>query len=159
MTEEQQAHERTRFHLMDLENNGYITWNEFLDFEASELLSKKNKVELSNALTMKELLRAKKEFLSYDKDKVEMISQEDAKECYISYIEKLRYFFHFQQLFCDFGKKKCYFSLFFKVKNWDLHLMNTLKTAMTCSAWQFMKTKKKGKLNLGLNRLVLLYII
>jgi Ca2+-binding EF-hand superfamily protein len=47
-------------------------------------------VELSNVLTMKELLKIKKDFLSYDKDKIEMITQEDARDCYIKYIEKLR---------------------------------------------------------------------
>ena len=50
-----------------------------------------SKVELSNVLTMKELLKIKKDFLSYDKDKIEMITQEDARDCYIKYIEKLRW--------------------------------------------------------------------
>lgn len=48
------------------------------------------KIELSNFLSLKELIVAKKKFLSYDKEATQMISREDAKCCYIEFIEKLR---------------------------------------------------------------------
>ena len=46
MTEDQITAERFRYNLIDLDHNGYITWNEFLEFETGEILSKKNKVSL-----------------------------------------------------------------------------------------------------------------
>jgi hypothetical protein len=48
------------------------------------------KVELSNHLSKKELIVAKRKFLSYDKEKMKMINKEDAKACYMEYIMKLR---------------------------------------------------------------------
>jgi hypothetical protein len=45
MTTENELEEKRRFHLMDLENSGSITWNEFVNFETANLLSKKNKVK------------------------------------------------------------------------------------------------------------------
>jgi hypothetical protein len=48
-------------------------------------------VELSNHLSKKELIVAKKKFLSFDKEKMKMINKEDAKACYMDYIKKLRY--------------------------------------------------------------------
>lgn len=44
MTNENEIEEKKRFSLMDLDNTGSITWNEFVDFETANLLSKKNKV-------------------------------------------------------------------------------------------------------------------
>lgn len=43
MTPERQLEELRRFKLMDLENTGSITWNDFVDFETANLLSKKIK--------------------------------------------------------------------------------------------------------------------
>ena len=48
------------------------------------------KVELSNHLSKKELIVAKKKFLSYDKEKMKMITKEDAKSCYMEYIKKIK---------------------------------------------------------------------
>lgn len=90
MTTENEIEEKRRFHLMDLNNTGSITWNEFVDFETAHLLSRKNKVELSNHLSKKELIVAKKKFLSYDKEKMKMINKEDAKACYMEYIKKIK---------------------------------------------------------------------
>lgn len=90
MTNENEIEEKKRFSLMDLDNTGSITWNEFVDFETANLLSKKNKVELSNHLSKKELIVAKKKFLSYDREKMKMINKEDAKTCYMDYIRKLK---------------------------------------------------------------------
>jgi hypothetical protein len=44
MTDEQEKEEEKRFRLTDINKNGIITWNEFIDFEASNLIAKKNKV-------------------------------------------------------------------------------------------------------------------
>ena len=44
MTTENETEEKKRFNLMDLDKTGSITWNEFVDFETANLLSKKNKV-------------------------------------------------------------------------------------------------------------------
>jgi hypothetical protein len=44
LTAENEKEEIRRFHLMDLDNTGTITWNEYVDFETASLLSKKNKV-------------------------------------------------------------------------------------------------------------------
>ena len=44
MTPEREKEEEKRFKLIDLENNGIITWNDFIEFEASNLIAKKNKV-------------------------------------------------------------------------------------------------------------------
>lgn len=90
MTHENETEEKKRFNLMDLDKTGSITWNEFVDFETANLLSKKNKVELSNHLSKKELIVAKKKFLSYDKEKMKMINKEDAKACYMEYIKKIK---------------------------------------------------------------------
>ena len=113
MSEEDIKNEERRFRLIDMDDSGTITWNEFVDFETADLLSKKNKVkgqhisptsaessrgslmilfqvELSNHLTLKELITAKKLFLSYDKEKMFMIKREDAKACYLAYIDKLK---------------------------------------------------------------------
>lgn len=46
MTNENEMEEKKRFQLMDLDNTGSITWNEFVDFETASLLSRKNKVRL-----------------------------------------------------------------------------------------------------------------
>ena len=43
MTPETELEEKRRFNLMDLDKSGSITWNEFVDFETANLLSKKNK--------------------------------------------------------------------------------------------------------------------
>ncbi len=83
--------ERRHFLLMDTDHSGSITWNEFINYEAPSLLSKKNKVELSNYLTLRELILIKKTFLSFDKRKFFMISKDEAKSVYIEYIQKLRF--------------------------------------------------------------------
>ena len=44
MTPELKEKEINRFRLIDLNNHGIITWNEFIEFEAADLLAKKNKV-------------------------------------------------------------------------------------------------------------------
>lgn len=44
LTPENEAEEKRRFALMDLDKTGTITWNEFVDFETASLLSRKNKV-------------------------------------------------------------------------------------------------------------------
>lgn len=41
---EKEVMERARFSLIDKDGSGTITWNEFVEFEAADLLSKKNKV-------------------------------------------------------------------------------------------------------------------
>lgn len=46
---------------------------------------------MSNFLTMKELIVAKKKFLEYDRDDTKMIRREDAKYCYMEFIDKLRF--------------------------------------------------------------------
>lgn len=62
MDKETMLKEQRRFKLMDKDKSGSITWNEFIEFEAANLLAKKNKIELSNYLTLKELIVAKKLF-------------------------------------------------------------------------------------------------
>jgi hypothetical protein len=46
MTEEDEIEEERRFRLMDYNNCGFITWNAFIEFEAANLISKKNKVSV-----------------------------------------------------------------------------------------------------------------
>ena len=44
MTEEEIKNEERRFRLIDMDDSGTITWNEFIDFETADLLARKNKV-------------------------------------------------------------------------------------------------------------------
>ena len=44
MSDEQMMHEKATYHMMDYRNAGFITWNEFCDYEVANLLTKKNKV-------------------------------------------------------------------------------------------------------------------
>lgn len=44
MTEQRRLVEEQRFNLIDKDNSGTITWSEFVEFEAANLLAKKNKV-------------------------------------------------------------------------------------------------------------------
>ncbi len=44
MSAERLRDEERRFRLIDVNNSGSISWNEFVDFESAEILSKKNKV-------------------------------------------------------------------------------------------------------------------
>ncbi|CAF0733223.1 unnamed protein product [Brachionus calyciflorus] len=91
MSVDKYQEEERRFRLIDKDSSGSITWNEFCEFEAANLLAKKNKIELSNHLTIKELIKAKRMFSTYDKEKLNMINKEDSKKCYIEYIQKLRF--------------------------------------------------------------------
>jgi hypothetical protein len=45
MTEEIDLEEERRFRLIDYNNLGFITWNAFIEFEAANLISKRNKVK------------------------------------------------------------------------------------------------------------------
>lgn len=82
--------ERRHFRLMDTDHSDSITWNEFINYEAPSLLSKKNKVELSNHLALRELLIIKRKFLLYDKTRSGVITSEEAQTVYLEYIHKLR---------------------------------------------------------------------
>ena len=42
--EERKIEEINRFKLIDSNNRGHFTWNEYLEFKTGELLSKRNKV-------------------------------------------------------------------------------------------------------------------
>lgn len=44
LTRERETLEKARFKLIDKDRSGTITWSEFVEFEAADLLSKKNKV-------------------------------------------------------------------------------------------------------------------
>jgi Ca2+-binding EF-hand superfamily protein len=44
LTKEKEIVEKSRFKLMDKDKSGTITWSEFVEFEAADLLSRKNKV-------------------------------------------------------------------------------------------------------------------
>lgn len=44
MTSEIELEEYRRFKLIDSNNSGAITWNEYVEFETADLLAKKNKV-------------------------------------------------------------------------------------------------------------------
>lgn len=44
MSEEREKMEEIRFKLIDKDRSGTITWTEFVEFEAADLLAKKNKV-------------------------------------------------------------------------------------------------------------------
>lgn len=44
LTKEKELLEKSRFKLIDKDLSGTITWSEFVEFEAADLLSKKNKV-------------------------------------------------------------------------------------------------------------------
>ena len=90
MTPQEEDQERRRFILMDTDHSGSITWNEFINYEAPSLLSIKNKVELANQLTLRELILIKKRFLFFDKSRLGMISKDDAHSVYIEYVKKLR---------------------------------------------------------------------
>lgn len=47
LTKEKELLEKSRFKLIDKDLSGTITWSEFVEFEAADLLSKKNKVSFS----------------------------------------------------------------------------------------------------------------
>lgn len=109
--EERLAEEERIFKLIDSDDTGFVTWNEYCEFEAASLLTKKNKVnsnfllfycfnhfnyesiqikiELSNHLSMNELIYAKKKFLSYVHDDIQMITKKDARDCYIKYVRQI----------------------------------------------------------------------
>ena len=78
-----------KFFLQD--HSGSITWNEFINYEAPSLLPFKNKLELANALKLKELIMIKRKFLSLDKNRIGIITKDDARSVYIEYVRKLRY--------------------------------------------------------------------
>lgn len=44
LTKDRELFEKARFRLIDKDKSGTITWSEFVEFEAADLLSKKNKV-------------------------------------------------------------------------------------------------------------------
>lgn len=44
LTREKEYLEKARFKLIDKDQSGTITWSEFVEFEAADLLSRKNKV-------------------------------------------------------------------------------------------------------------------
>jgi len=109
MPPEIELEEYRKFNLIDSDKSCAITWNEYVEFETASILSKRNKViimiskwiflisnktkfklELSNHLSNKELITAKRKFLSYDKDHMKMITKEDAKHCYLDYFKKLK---------------------------------------------------------------------
>ena len=90
MSSKEEEAERKRFVLMDTDHSGSITWNEFINYEAPSLLPFKNKLELANKLTLKELIMIKRKFLSLDKSKIGIIGKEIARSVYIEYIKKLR---------------------------------------------------------------------
>jgi Ca2+-binding EF-hand superfamily protein len=46
LTEEKRQLEENRFYLIDKDKSGTITWSEFVEFEAANLLARKNKVLL-----------------------------------------------------------------------------------------------------------------
>lgn len=48
MTPELEQEEERKFRLMDSENHGFITWSDFIEFEAADILAKRNKVSLLN---------------------------------------------------------------------------------------------------------------
>ena len=45
ITEQILAEDKIKFKLIDVDSNGYITWNEYLEFETAEILSNMNKVK------------------------------------------------------------------------------------------------------------------
>lgn len=92
MTSQEEELERMHFSVMDTRASGCITWNEFINYEAPSLLTKKDKIELSNHLSLNELFLLKSIFLKYDKKRYGLITQDEAKSVYAEYIEKLRYF-------------------------------------------------------------------
>ena len=54
ITEQILAEEKIKFKLIDVDSNGYITWNEYLEFETAEILSKMNKVKTNCFAGLKE---------------------------------------------------------------------------------------------------------
>jgi hypothetical protein len=91
MTLKEEELERMHFSIMDTRACGCITWNEFINYEAPSLLAKKDKIELSNHLSLNELFLLKSLFLKYDEKNYGLITQGVAKSIYAEYIEKLRY--------------------------------------------------------------------
>ncbi len=97
----------------DVDSDGAITYPDFIRFETRSLLAKKNKVELANYLSLKELVLMKRLFLQYDREHNQIIGPqapffdarvksrpllavlsflepEDARAVYAEYCAKLR---------------------------------------------------------------------
>ena len=76
--------------MQDTDNDGAITYHDFINFESRSLLAKKDKVELANYLSLKELVHVKRLFAKHDREHNLIIQPEDAKLVYRDYYTKLK---------------------------------------------------------------------